>query len=409
MLNFRNKTPGRAAVVFIFITVMLDMLAFGIVIPVLPKLVEQFEGGNTARAAEMFGWMGTLWALMQFVAAPVLGALSDRYGRRPIILLSCFGLGIDFIMMALAPTLAWLFVARAISGITAASFTTAGAYIADVTPPEKRAAGFGILGAAFGVGFVLGPAFGGLLGAIDLRFPFWAAASLALLNAAYGFFILPESLPPEKRASFSWKRANPIGSLVLLRSHPELSGLAMSSFLGHLAHVVLPSVAVLYMSYRYGWSALTIGLTLAGVGMSALIVQGLLVKPIVARLGERVTLLVALLFGTVGFAIYGLAPTPLLFWLGVPVMALWGLAMPSAQSLMTRRVGPSEQGQLQGANSGLMGLAGLIGPIIFATTFASFIGERANLHLPGAPFLLASLMLALSAVIAWRATRPSVR
>jgi DHA1 family tetracycline resistance protein-like MFS transporter len=403
-----NAVPGRAAVFFIFITVVLDMLAFGVVIPVLPKLVEQFEGGNTARAAEMFGLMGTLWAFMQFVASPVLGALSDRFGRRPVILLSCFGLGIDFIMMALAPTLAWLFVARAISGITAASFTTAGAYIADVTPPEKRAAGFGILGAAFGVGFVLGPAFGGLLGQIDIRLPFWAAGALCLLNAVYGFFILPESLPPEKRATFSWKRANPVGSLVLLRSHSELSGLATSNFLSHLAHVVLPSVAVLYMGYRYGWDALTIGLTLTGVGVAAMIVQGALVKPIVAKLGERVTLLMALLFGTAGFAIYGLAPTPIFFWMGIPVMAVWGLAMPSSQSLMTRHVSASEQGQLQGANSALMGLAGLFGPILFTATFASFIGARADLHLPGAPFLLASAMLALSAVIAWRATRSAV-
>jgi len=396
----------RAAVPFIFVTVMLDMLTFGIVIPVLPKLVEQFMGGDTARASEMFGLIMTLWALMQFVASPLLGALSDRFGRRPVILLSCFGLGLDFILMALAPTLAWLFIARAISGITAASFATASAYIADVTPPEKRAAAFGVIGAAFGVGFVLGPAFGGLLGGIDLRLPFWAAAALSLLNAAYGFFILPESLPPEKRGAFSWKRANPVGSLVLLRSHPELAGLATSTFLGYVAHVVLPSTAVLYTTYRYGWDELTVGLTLAAVGVAALVVQGFLVKPIVGRLGERRTLVMALLFGTAGFAIYGLAPTPLLYWLGIPVMAIWGLAMPNAQSLMTRHVGVSEQGQLQGANSSLMGIGGLIGPVIFTYTFASFIGPRADLHLPGAPFLLASLLLLVSAVIAWRATRP---
>lgn len=396
---------NKAAVIFIFITVALDMLTFGIVIPVLPKLVEEFLGGDTARAAEMFGLIVTLWALMQFLASPVLGALSDRFGRRPVILLSCFGLGLDFILMALAPTLTWLFIARAISGVTAANVATASAYIADVTPPEKRAAAFGIIGAAFGVGFVIGPALGGLLGGIDIRLPFWVAAGLSLLNAAYGFFVLPESLPPEKRTGFLWKRANPVGSLKLLRSHPELSGLATSSFVGYIAHTVLPSTAVLYTTYRYGWSETTVGLTLAAVGAAALVVQGVLVKPIVARLGERRTLIMALAFGTTGFAIYGLAPTPLLYWMGIPVMALWGLAMPTAQSLMTRHVGVSEQGKLQGANSSLMGIGGLIGPMIFTYTFASFIGPHADLHLPGAPFLLAALMLAGSTVIAWRATR----
>ena len=402
-----TANPPRAAVIFIFITVVLDMLTFGIVIPVLPKLVERFMAGDTPRAAEMFGWMVTLWALMQFVASPLLGALSDRFGRRPVILLSCFGLGLDFILMALAPTLAWLFLARAVSGVTASSFTTAGAYVADVTPPEKRAAAFGILGAAFGVGFILGPALGGALGGIDIRLPFYVAAVLSLLNAAYGFFILPESLPPEKRSRFSWKRANPVGSLVLLRSHPELTGLAVANFLSQLAHVVLPSTGVLYMSYRYGWNELTVGLTLAGVGVATLIVQGGLVKPIVSWLGERRVLILAFGFGTIGFSIYGLAPTEALFWLGIPIMSLWGLAMPTAQSMMTKHVGVSEQGQLQGANSSLMGIAGLIGPLIFTYTFASFIGPNADLNLPGAQLLLAASMLALAAVIAWRATRPA--
>jgi len=244
--------PRRAAVAFILVTIALDMLALGMIIPVLPKLVERFMGGDTARAAEIFGAFTTVWALMQFLFSPLLGALSDRYGRRPVILLSNLGLGLDYIVMALAPTLMWLFVGRVISGITAASISTAQAYIADVTPPDRRAASYGLLGGAFGLGFILGPALGGLLGAIEPRLPFWAAAAFSLANAAYGLFVLPESLALDHRSGFSWRRANPVGSLLLLRSHPELSGLASANFFANLAHVVLPTVFVLYAGYRYG-------------------------------------------------------------------------------------------------------------------------------------------------------------
>jgi MFS transporter, DHA1 family, tetracycline resistance protein len=398
-------SPRRAATAFIFVTVVIDVLAMGIIIPVLPKLVESFEGGNTALAAEMYGVFGTAWALMQFIFMPVMGALSDRYGRRPVILISCFGLGCDYFLMALAPNLTWLFVGRVISGITAASFGTAYAYIADVTPQEKRAQAFGMVGAAFGLGFVLGPALGGVLGQVDPRLPFWAAGAMAVVNAAYGFFVVPESLPKEKRAGFSWKKANPVGSLTLLRSHPELSGLAVAYFLMQLAHVVLPAVTVLYMGYRYGWNALAIGLTLAGVGVCSMIVQGGLIKPVVGRLGERRALAIGLVFGAAGFAIYALASTGPIFLVGIPVMALWGFAGPSAQALMTRHVSPSEQGQLQGAIASITAIAGLFGPGLFTQTFASFIGARANLHLPGAPFLLAAAILLAACAIAWFATR----
>lgn len=393
-----------AAVVFIFITVMLDMLSFGIIVPVLPKLVEEFQGGDTAQAAEIYGWMGASWALMQFVCSPIQGALSDRFGRRPVVLLSNLGLGLDFIFMALAPHVAWLFIGRMISGLASSSFSTAGAYIADVTPPEKRAAGFGMIGVAFGLGFVLGPAVGGLLGASDPRLPFWGAAATSLLNACYGYFVLPESLPRENRASFSLKRANPVGSLMLLRSHHELFGLAAVAFLGYLAHAVLPSTAVLYLGYRYGWGTTAVGLTLAAVGVCAMIVQGILVKPVTARFGQRRTLLTGLLCGAVGFSIYGLAPTGWTYCLGIPIMAFWGLAGPAAQSLMTRRVSMSEQGRLQGAIASLTGIAGLIGPGLFTQTFAAFIGPRADWHLPGAPFLLSALLLLIGMALAWRAT-----
>jgi multidrug resistance protein len=269
-----QSTHRKAALAFIFVTVILDVLALGIVIPVLPRLIEQFEGGNTARAAEVVGLFATVWAAMQFFSAPVLGALSDRFGRRPVILLSCLGLGLDYLLMAVAPTLAWLFVGRVLSGVFAAGYATASAYIADVTPPDKRAAAFGIVGAAWGFGFVAGPAMGGILGDVDPRLPFWIAAALTLANAAYGLIVLPESLPRERRVAFAWKRANPLGALKLLRAHRELLGLASVSFLYWLAHQVLSGVFVLYVGYRYGWSTQTIGLTLAGVGICNVIVQG---------------------------------------------------------------------------------------------------------------------------------------
>jgi DHA1 family tetracycline resistance protein-like MFS transporter len=396
----------RAAVAFIFVTVALDMLALGMVIPVLPKLVESFVGGDTAHASEIFGLFATAWALMQFVFSPLLGALSDRYGRRLMVLVSNFGLGADYILMALAPSLSWLFVGRVISGIAAASVSTGFAYIADVTPPEKRAASFGLISAAFGLGFILGPALGGLLGAIDARMPFWVAALLSLINALYGLLVLPESLPKERRISFDWRRANPLGSLVLLRSHRELLGLAAANFLAYLGHVVLPSVTVLYATYRYGWDNGIMGLTLAAVGVCAVIVQVSVIGPFVRRFGERGAMLTGLIFGAAGFAIYGLAPTGPLFWAGIPVMAVWGLSGPAAQGLMTRRVSASEQGQLQGANSSITAIANLIGPSIFTLTFAYAIGPGANWQVPGAPFLLAMLMLLASALLAWRVTRP---
>jgi DHA1 family tetracycline resistance protein-like MFS transporter len=380
----------------------MDVLAMGIVIPVLPKLVEQFSGGDTAHASQVFGAMNTAWGVMQFAFMPVLGMLSDRFGRRPVILISCVGLGLDYFLMALAPSIGWLFVGRVVSGITAANMSTGFAYITDVTPPEKRAGAFGLMGAAFGVGFVAGPVLGGVLGELDPRLPFWAAGVLALVNAAYGFFVLPESLPPEKRArSFAWVRANPVGSLKLLRSHPELFGLAVVLFLMNLAHFVLPAVAVLYMGYRYGWGPLPVGLVLAGVGIFAMIVQGGLVRKVVPKIGERRALAVGLLFGALGFFIYGLAPTGIIFLAAIPIMSLWGFAMPSAQAIMTKHVSVSEQGQLQGANASLMSLAGIFAPALFALIFSATLDT-----VPGAAFIVAGAMLLLAMAIGWRVTRP---
>ena len=398
-----ETSPVRGgAVIFIFVTILLDTLALGVIIPILPKLVESFVDNDTASAAKIFGVFGAAWALMQFFFSPILGGLSDRFGRRPVVLLSNFGLAPDYVLMALAPSLAWLFVGRVISGITSASISTSFAYIADITPPEKRAAVFGKVGAAFGAGFILGPAIGGLLGGMDPRLPFWVAAGLSFANTLYGFLILPESLPSDRRSPFRWKSANPLGSLHLLRSDRVLAGLSLANFFGQVAHVVLPSTFVLYATYRYGWDAATVGLTLALVGVCAMVVQGAGIGPIVSRLGERRALLLGLGCGAIGFLIFGMAPTGPLFWLGIPVMAFWGVAGAATQSLMTRLVAPDQQGQLQGATNSVQSVSQLVGPFLFTLTFAYFIGAQAPAKLPGAPFLLASALLLLALVIAAR-------
>lgn len=404
MTASEKHAPRRAAFIFVFITVLLDMLALGIVVPVLPKLVVDFLAGDTARAAEVYGVFGTAWALMQFLVSPLHGALSDRFGRRPLILISNFGLGVDYILMALAPNLRWLFVGRVISGISAASIATAYAYVADVTEPELRSARFGLLGVAFGAGFVLGPALGGLAGNVDPRLPFWIAAVLSLANALYGFLVLPESLPKERRAGFAWRRTNPLGALALLRSQPQLLGLASVNFLSNLAHASLPNIGVLYMMYRYGFDERAVGFTMAAVGVCSMVVQGALIGPVVARLGERTALIIGLAFGISGFAVFGLAATGLGFLAGIPVLALWGFASPSLLGLMSRQVDATEQGRLQGANASIMGIANLLGPGLFAQTLALSIGGGA-LHLPGATFLLAGLILVLAIVVAWWSTR----
>lgn len=395
----------RAALVFIFVTVAIDILAFGLIIPVLPHLIEGFLGGDIARAAMWVGIFGTVYALMQFAATPVQGALSDRYGRRPVILLSSLGLGLDFFLMAVAQTLPLLLIARLISGATAASFTIANAYIADVTTPEKRAAGYGIVGAAFGLGFVLGPALGGTLGDINLRLPFYAAGTLAVVNFLYGWFVLPESLPPERRCNrFEWRHANPLGSVQLFRRHPQIVGLAAVAGLSAVAHYVLPSTFVLYAYHRYDWDARTVGWVLASVGICSALVQGMLVGRVVRAIGERRTLLLGLCGGALGFAIYGFAPDGRWFLLGIPVMATWGFASPALQALLTREVGNSEQGRLQGSLGSLASVAGVVGPLLFASTFAFVIGPESSLELPGAAFLLASLLLTMAAATAWAIT-----
>ncbi len=401
--------PRRGTLLFIFITVVLDVLGLGMVIPVLPRLVQGFAGGDTAHAAVLLAMFGTTWALMQFFFSPLLGMLSDRFGRRPVILVSCLGLALDYLLMALAPNLIWLFIGRLISGITAANYATAGAYIADVTPPERRAAGYGVIGAGFGVGFIVGPAVGGVLGASDPRLPFWVASGLLLLNFAYGLFVLPESLPVAKRtATLVWRRANPVGALALLRSHPELLGLATAYGLFYLAHQVFSSTFVLYTSYRYAWNTATVGWALTAVGVCGLIVQGGLVRRCVRWIGERRTLLLGLLCGLTGLSGWAFAASPALFWVALPFVSLMGLFAPAAQGLMSRCVGPSEQGRLQGATYCLMALTGVAGPSLFNLTFAHFIQPAATHYAwPGAPFWLAAVLVTASLVIAIQVTRPA--
>jgi MFS transporter, DHA1 family, tetracycline resistance protein len=398
---------SRAAFVFILIMVAFDFLAFGIIAPVLPDLIRSFEGGDFARASSIGGYFGLAWATMQFIFSPLLGAWSDRFGRRPVILISCFGLSIDYVFMALAPSLRWLFVGRLISGITTSNVATAFAYVTDVTKPAERAKPFGMISAAFGLGFVIGPAVGGWLGNRNLRFPFWVAAGLSLANALYGYFVLPESLPPERRAKSAWHMANPLGALALLRSHAELAGLSLVVTLYYLAHNSLPSIWAYYTEYRYAWSRSDVGNSLALVGVCAAVVSGVLVGPFVKRFGERRSLLAGLLFGTIGFAGFGLATRGWMLLAAIPFIALWGIAAPAIQSLMARHVDPSSQGKLQGAINSLRAITGMAGPVLFTQIFAVAISPQYGFHLPGAPYCLAAVLLGASLLLAVYVTRSS--
>ncbi|GAB2580560.1 TCR/Tet family MFS transporter [Dyella jejuensis] len=401
-----TKPRSTAAFAFIFVTVMLDMLAFGIIIPVLPHLIVSLIGGSIARAAVWSSAFGTVYMLMQFVFSPVQGTLSDRFGRRTVILISSFGLGIDFIVMAMTPALWLLFAGRIVSGICAASFSTANAYIADIVPKEKRAAAFGMMGAAFAIGFIVGPALGGFLGHLSIRLPFWVAAVLSLLNFCYGFFVLPESLPPERRTQrFDWRHANPFGALVLLRRYPQVFALAAVFFLINLAQFSLNSTYVLYTDYRFGWGPQIVGYTLGLVGLCSGLVQAVLVRRLMPKLGERKLIMIGLPICVVGYLFFGLSSAGWLFLLGIPFLCLGGLAGPPAQALMTQQVDPHEQGRLQGALTSLASLAGIFGPALFANLFALFISDHAPAHLPGIAFVLAALLLAAATVLAGYAIR----
>ena len=388
-----DDPPGgrRAAFGFIFVSAVASAMSIGIMVPILPNLLKQFAGGDTASAAEWNVVFATCGGLMSFFAGPILGLMSDRFGRRPVLLICLTGLGLDFLFMAFAPSLAWLFVGRLISGATSGVFSTANAYVADVTAPEKRARAFGWMGAAFSFGFLAGPAIGGLLGQVNLRLPFLAAAALTLANALYGAFILPESLAPERRTpSFDLRRANPLGSLRLLRSREGLPRLAGIYFLSQLGQMVWPSVFVLYTGYRYGWTPGIVGLNMMAGGLLGVGVQSFLVAPVIRRFGEKGALLGGAGVAVIAFAWYGLAPTGFLYLCGMPISCLSGLLIPGLQGLMTRQVGPSEQGQLQGANQSLAGIASVIGPPLFGLSFAAAV-RHPGWQVPGLPMLLAGL------------------
>jgi DHA1 family tetracycline resistance protein-like MFS transporter len=395
----------KPAIIFIFITLFLDIFGIGVIVPVLPKLVEELQGGNVQAAAHAVGWLGALYALMQFIFSPVLGSLSDRFGRRPVILLSLLGSGLDYLVLYWAPTMGWLYAARIVSGITAANFSAASAYIADVTPPERRAAGFGMIGAAFGLGFIAGPAIGGLLGGYGLRIPFLVAAGITLLNWLYGALVLPESLAPENRRPFHWESAHPVKALVALHRWPVVFGLAGTHFLSMLAGNIYPCLWVLYTGVRYGWQSRQVGLSLALVGITTAVVQAGLAGKILKRIGERRGAYVGLLTMALAMFCYGSATQGWMVYAIIFIGAIAGIGGPATQSMISQAVPADEQGAVQGALNSITSVAGIIAPILWTALFSWSIAPERSLHLPGLPFYGACLASLVAAAMAWRVFR----
>lgn len=399
-------TSQTTGIAFILVTLFIDVLGIGIVIPILPELIKEFVGGSENTASWYVGVIGTAYALAQFVCAPIMGALSDRFGRRPILLAALFGLGIDFLIQGFAPNVTWLFVGRLIAGMMGASFTTAQAYIADISTPENRAQNFGLTGVMFGLGFIFGPALGGLLGGINLRLPFFVAAGLALINWVYGYFVLPESLAPENRSKFDLRRANPLGALDGLNRYPIVAGLTFAFFFQSLAQRGLENVWILFTMFKFDWNSTTNGYVLGLVGLTAAIVQGFLVKPIIKRIGERQTVIIGLTISSIAFAGYGLATQG---WMISPIIvfgAFGGICGPALQSIVAGAVPSSEQGRIQGALTSLISLTNIIAPALFTTgIFNYFTSDRAPIVLPGAPLLVGAVLLFISMLIAARLFR----
>jgi DHA1 family tetracycline resistance protein-like MFS transporter len=398
----RNR---NASVVFVLITLFIDMLGMGLVIPILPKLVQNLLGGAIAEASIIYGALVSIYAVMQFVCAPVLGALSDRFGRRPVILVALAGLGFDYVLLTLAPNVWWLVLGRIVAGICGATYTPAGAYIADVSPPEKRAANFGLIGVAFGLGFIAGPALGGVLGQANLRLPFMVCAGLTLCNFLFGLLVMPESLRPENRRAIDWRQTNPVGALRAVVRYRGVAGLIPVFVAAQLAQQGLQSVWVPYTTYRYGWSVSDVGVSLAIVGLLFALSQGALVRPIVGRFGELRTLMVALTVAVLGMLLFGLASQG---WMMYAVTAVYclglGLLNPSVQGLMSRSVPPTHQGLLSGAMTTVVTASAIAGPLLANGLFALFISPQAPVTLPGAPFFVGSLMCLVALVLARRQT-----
>jgi DHA1 family tetracycline resistance protein-like MFS transporter len=400
------RPPGRHAIVFIAITLLLDTIGFGLIIPVLPALLVQITGESVSHAAIHGGYLSFLYATMQFLCAPVLGNLSDRFGRRPVLLYAIGALGLDYLIMGSAPTLGWLFLGRAISGMAGASFTPAYAYVADISAPERRAQNFGVISAMFGLGFIVGPAIGGFLGQLGPRAPFYAAAALCLLNFCYGLFVLPESLPAARRRSFDWKRANPLGTFQQMKRHPVVLGLLGALFLWSVANQVFPSTWSFYTKLRFGWSESMIGASLALVGAIMVVSQGVLLRLLVPRLGERRVALIGVTVGAITYAGLGLSTAG---WMVFAWLFAWlfpAIVFPVTNALMSRKVGPEAQGELQGAVAGLFSLASIAGPLLMTQLFGRFTAADAPLHVPGAAFFASSLLGLICLVLYWAATRP---
>jgi DHA1 family tetracycline resistance protein-like MFS transporter len=404
MGSMTQHAPRKHALVFVAITVLLDTIGFGLIIPVLPALLVQLTGKPVNEAAIDGGWLAFVYAAMQFVWAPILGNLSDRFGRRPVLLFAIGALGIDYLIMGFAPTLAWLFLGRSIAGVAGASFTPAYAYIADVSPPAKRAQSFGILGAMFGVGFIAGPALGGLLGGLGPRAPFFAAAILSLLNFVYGTFALPESLPAERRRAFDWRRANPLGTLAQMRKHPVVLSLLGALFLWMVANQVMPSTWSFYTRYRFGWSSAMIGASLATVGLVMATSQATVLRFLVPRLGERTTALLGIVMAIIGYTGYGTATHGWMMFAWLVTWYFGAIVMPTTNALMSHRVAPDAQGELQGAVASLYSLSSIVGPPLMTQLFGRFTSPNARVHLPGAAFMAAAVLTVGCLAIYWFAT-----
>ena len=394
--------PRNASVAFIFVVLLLDTLGIGLIIPVLPRLIDDIVEGDLTNASRYFGALVALYSAVQFVCAPILGALSDRFGRRAVILSSLLGAALNYVLLAFAPNLAWLVVGRVIAGATGASFSAATAYIADVTPAEKRAAAFGLVGAAFGLGFIIGPALGGLLGGVSLRAPFLVAAGLNGLNVVYGLFVLPESLAPEHRRAFSMRRANPLTSLKNLTRSPMLIGLTGTIICAYTAQMILQSVWALHTQARFGWSPFNIGISLAVVGLASALVQAGLVRIAIPKLGEQRAVLVGIFFSVTGYIAMGAATEGWMMYVLIFPFAIGGISGPAVQAILTREVGASEQGELQGTLVSLQSLTAIFGPILATSLFARFAPETAVPRIPGAAFYAAAMLNAIGFVLAWR-------
>ncbi|MFT4018164.1 MAG: TCR/Tet family MFS transporter [Agriterribacter sp.] len=395
----------QAALGFIFVTLLIDTIGFGIIIPVMPKLIEQLIHGNLSDASRWGGWLTFAFAIMQFAFAPVLGNLSDKYGRRPILLFSLFGFGLDYLLLAIAPDIGWLFIGRIIAGITGASFTTAAAYIADISAPEDRAKNFGMIGAAFGLGFIIGPVIGGLLGSVGPRVPFIAAAILTLLNWLYGYFVLPESLDKNNRRSFSWKRANPVGSLLHLRKYPALSGLIISLMLVYIAVHSVQSTWAFFNMEKFKWDEKMVGISLGIVGLLIGLVQGGLIRIVNPRLGNEKSIYVGLALYTIGLLLFAFATQSWMMLVFLIPYCLGGIGGPALQAVISNHVPPNEQGELQGALTSMMSFTTIIGPPLMTNLFAYFTGRSAPVYFPGAPFLLGAFMMLISTILVYRMFR----